>query len=55
MPEKSKSVSSASTLMPRMGLTGMPARTAALHAGHFFLSRPLYLLFIWNMSPVRMM
>ena len=62
MPEKTKSVSSVSTLMPRMGLTGMPAKTAALHAGEdgsltcrrrrqpymrgIFLSRPLYLLFI---------
>ena len=44
MPEKTKSVSSVSTLMPRMGLTGRPARTAALHAGHFFFESAFVLV-----------
>ena len=56
MPSKAKSVSFSKNFSPCIGLTGRPAAAAALQeiqglGGSFFLN----LLFMWNMSPARMM
>lgn len=56
MPSKAKSVSPSKNFNPCIGLTGRPAAAAALQeiqglGGSFFLN----LLFMWNISPARMM
>ena len=56
MPSKAKSVSSSKNFSPCIGLTGRPAPAALLQeiqglGGSFFLN----LLFMWNISPARMM